>query len=350
MGSFLDKPVTEKETLQGDGNGLVWGCSAMQGWRVDMEDSHTCIASIPSHPEIGLFCVFDGHGGSLVSTRACVDLLPAIEEIEEFKASELSAEALSKSLYEGLLSLDAKLRQIPELAKGEDLSGSTAITSFISPTHIVIGNTGDSRAVLARNGTVEFGSEDHKPNNDEEKNRIKNAGGFIEMGRVCGNLAVSRALGDFQYKDKPELTAQEQKVTAAADMTTIERTETDEFLLLCCDGIWDVMSNEQAVEFVTEQLKGGFKAPEICERLLDHCLLKNSKDNMSALLVLFENAPKSVPGYEVPNIEPDEEDRARMEQEAAEQAAITKRLSSILGRSALGEALGGAAPRAEDAS
>lgn len=75
------------------------------------------------------------------------------------------------------------------------------------------------------------------------------------MGRVCGNLAVSRSLADFQYKDRADLPADKQKVTAASDMTTIARDASDEFLLLCCDGIWDVMSNEDAVEFVSTHLK-----------------------------------------------------------------------------------------------
>lgn len=343
MGSFLDKPVTEKETIDGEGNGLVWGCSAMQGWRVDMEDSHTCISSIPGHPDIGHFCVFDGHGGSLVSQKACVMLLPAIQRTPEWSSESAEPERLRDSLYAGLLELDRELRAIPVLASGEDHSGSTAITSFISSTHIILGNTGDSRAVLARDGKVHFGTEDHKPTNPGETARVQAAAGFIEMGRVCGNLAVSRALGDFQYKDKPDLPADAQKITAAADMTIIERADSDEFLLLCCDGIWDVMSNEQAVEFVTEQLKGGFKAPEICERLLDHCLLKNSKDNMSALLILFPNAPKAVPGYEVASIVLDEEDQARIQKEQEDQAAITRRLSSLLTQAQAAQSDGGSA-------
>jgi len=330
MGSFLDKPVTEKETINGEGNDMIWGCSAMQGWRVDMEDSHTCISSIPDHAEIGHFCVFDGHGGSLVARKACVELLPAIRALDVYKNGDKGAENLSKALYDGLLDLDIEMRKVPELASGEDHSGSTAITSFVTPTHIILGNTGDSRAVLCREGKVHFGTVDHKPTDTRETNRVQAAGGFIEMGRVCGNLAVSRALGDYQYKDRPDLPQEEQKITAAADMTVIKRAATDEFLLLCCDGIWDVMSNEQAVEFVTEQLKGGFKVEEICERLIDHCLVKGSKDNMSVLILLMPAAPKAVPGYTLESIGPDAHDQSRLAEEQREQAAITRRLSSLL--------------------
>jgi serine/threonine protein phosphatase PrpC len=58
------------------------------------------------------------------------------------------------------------------------------------------------------------------------------------MGRVCGNLAVSRALGDFEYKDRKDLPAAQQKITADSDTTIIARVPEDEFLLLACDGIW----------------------------------------------------------------------------------------------------------------
>ena len=85
------------------------------------------------------------------------------------------------------------------------------------------------------------------------------------MGRVCGNLAVSRALGDYFYKDRPEKGDHEQKITALADVIPIERhvcvcgrahgQKDDEYLLLACDGIWDVMTNEDAMAFIHDQLK-----------------------------------------------------------------------------------------------
>ena len=69
---------------------------------------------------------------------------------------------------------------------------------------------------------------------------------------------------------------------------------------MACDGIWDVSTSEAARDFVTTHLKAGLEPQQICERLLDHCLLHDSKDNMTAVLVLFEGAPKPVPGFQVP--------------------------------------------------
>ena len=186
---------------------------------------------------------------------SAVEMLPGIMNGTTYRSGDKSAAALEAALYQGLLDQDQKmLDEHPKLKSTEDHSGSTCIASFISPTHFIIANCGDSRAILVRGGGVHFGTVDHKPTDHGETARIQGAGGFIEMGRVCGNLAVSRSLGDFQYKDRPDLPAAKQKVTSASDMTTITRDPTDEFLLLCCDGIWDVMSNEEVVDFVRNRI------------------------------------------------------------------------------------------------
>ena len=71
---------------------------------------------------------------------------------------------------------------------------------LISPSHIFVANCGDSRAVLYRSGGIGFSTQDHKPINPSEKQRIQNAGGSVMIQRVNGSLAVSRALGDYEYK------------------------------------------------------------------------------------------------------------------------------------------------------
>ena len=140
----------------------------------------------------------------------------------------------------------------------EDHSGSTAITAFVTPDSIVVANCGDSRAILvSTEGNCLFASEDHKPYNEEEKRRIEGAGGTVSMKRVNGDLAVSRALGDFVYKqNKPDgatlAPPDNQQVSVIPDITVIPRRGDMAFLVLCCDGIWDVMSNEQVARLVVD--------------------------------------------------------------------------------------------------
>ena len=71
------------------------------------------------------------------------------------------------------------------------------------------------------------------------------AGGFVEDMRVNGSLAVSRALGDFEYKKNPALPAWEQCVSPLPDVVHHVLSDADEFLVLACDGIWNVMTGQQ---------------------------------------------------------------------------------------------------------
>lgn len=72
----------------------------------------------------------------------------------------------------------------------------------------------------------------------DEKNRITAAGGFVDFGRVNGNLALSRAIGDFEFKKSAELSPENQIVTAFPDVDVHDLTDEDEFLVLACDGKW----------------------------------------------------------------------------------------------------------------
>lgn len=123
----------------------------------------------------------------------------------------------------------AFLKVDSEVAK-EDYSvdtGTTACVVLITPTHIYCSNAGDSRGCLSRDGHAVPLSDDHKPDNDDELARIRKATHMVEDSRVDGNLALSRAFGDFQYKDQKQLTPENQAVTANPDLTKNERTKKD---------------------------------------------------------------------------------------------------------------------------
>eukprot|EP00042_Codosiga_hollandica_P047932 m.527181 g.527181 ORF g.527181 m.527181 type:complete len:515 (+) comp57558_c0_seq1:762-2306(+) len=300
MGNLLRTPVTEKDSIAGAGNGLRYACSAMQGYRVEMEDAHILQHDIPELPGCALFTVFDGHGGKTVSTMSETMQIPALLRTAAFLSGDKSEVTLGKMLHEGFYELDRELRTHPPLQNGEDESGSTATSVLVTPTHIIFANCGDSRSVLFTSSGVKFGTTDHKPNTDSERERINRAGGYVEAGRVNGNLAISRALGDYSFKMSSELPDSEQQVVVESDITIFERSAEDQFLLLACDGIWDVCTNESACEFVVNQLKAGYSPQETCERMLDHCLGLDSKDNMTAMVVLFDGAPQAVEGFVAP--------------------------------------------------
>lgn len=79
MGAFLEKPKTEKSSHLEHGANLSYGLSAMQGWRIDMEDAHTSILSLqPPLKSWAYFGVYDGHAGSKVSERCSTQLLQVL--------------------------------------------------------------------------------------------------------------------------------------------------------------------------------------------------------------------------------------------------------------------------------
>lgn len=241
--------------------------------------------------------------------------------------------ARSKLAFEeALMTIDEEMSKLPEIESGHDQSGSTSVMTLITPSHIVCANTGDSRAVLARSKAAVALSHDHKPFNAGEKERIEAAGSHVQFNRVNGDLAVSRALGDFVYKRCEAVSAEHQAVTAFPEMINEKRLDGDEFIVLACDGIWDVMSSQEVVDKVHDMLQNGRPPPPpnddaaageeggaaadvgaaaaearppvstrpwdlgaVSECLIDHCLRLGSRDNMSVIIVLLDPAFKPKP-------------------------------------------------------
>lgn len=273
MGAFLDKPKTDKRTDCGTGNGLKYGVSSMQGWRAEMEDAHCVTISLPQNrlKDWSFFAVFDGHAGARVSEYCAKRLLEVITNCEEFSVNaDLSPESIQTGIKTGFLKLDDEIRR----SSGEDKSGSTAVCALVSPERIFVANCGDSRMVLSRASRLHFGTKDHKPVNPSERERIQNAGGSVMIQRVNGSLAVSRALGDFDYKNVEGKGQCEQLVSPEPDIFAIERSPEDEFAVLACDGIWDVMSNKEVCDFVRHLLSLTDDLVSICNTVVDTCLSK----------------------------------------------------------------------------
>lgn len=290
MGNHLDKPMTTKDSHDATLNGLSYAASAMQGWRVNMEDTHCAHVITIGGQSATLVCVFDGHGGDLVAIEAAKRIKPTLETALT-DCNILDPQSIGETMQEAMLSLDDELKHMAAVQNGTDKSGCTAIVAILTDTHIIVANAGDARGILVQgDSSVRPMSFDHKPMNPEETARIEAAGGYVSSRRVNGDLAVSRALGDFTYKQADSVPAKDQSVTAFPDIEITERDGTDQFLLLACDGIWDVMTNDEAGAFVKEHVEGGYKGEpmsKVLERLLNKCLEKSSMDNMTAAMVVF---------------------------------------------------------------
>ena len=148
--------------------------------------------------------------------------------------------------------------KMDEQIKPEDCAtqqGTTACVVLITPDKIFCSNSGDSRGVLMQGDTAIGLSEDHKPDNTIERDRIYNANHTVMSQRVDGCLALSRAFGDYRFKDQDELKPEEQAVTAFPDITSRDRTKEDKFIMLACDGIWDCLTNEQCCKKMAYYIK-----------------------------------------------------------------------------------------------
>lgn len=113
-----------------------------------------------------------------------------------------------------------------------------------------------------------------------ERQRIQEAGGTVLIQRVNGSLAVSRALGDFEYKNNSNRRPDQQLVSPEPEITSYTRTDLSKvesqvaFVVLACDGIWDVMSNEELAAYILGRMQVTDDLNEIANSVLDMCLYK----------------------------------------------------------------------------
>ncbi|CAL8353934.1 unnamed protein product [Lota lota] len=290
---YLDRPVLEKQVAEGgSARGVSYGVASMQGWRSQMEDAHTCMAQLKGELAAwSYFAVFDGHAGSTVAQYCSRNLLDHILATGALKAEE-DPEEVKEGIGSGFLAIDSHMHQLTRRDAWER-SGSTAAAVFVSPHHLYFVNCGDSRTLLCRGGEVAFCTEDHKPCNPRERERIQNAGGSVTLQRVNGSLAVSRALGDFNFKEVDRRPQTEQLVSPEPEVYETQRSgDHDEFVILACDGVWDAIGNEELCAFVRSRLQVCDDLREVCSQVLDLCLYKGSLDNMSIILVCFPGAPQ----------------------------------------------------------
>ena len=142
-------------------------------------------------------------------------------------------------------------------------------------TVLYVANSGDTRAVLSKNGQAERMSTDHKADDPAEKDRIKASGGIVLDNRVGGSLAVTRAFGDHSLKNAGLI------VTPFINKHVMRPF--DQYLIIASDGVWDVMDDQDAVNYCKDELNTKQIAQAICKTAID----KGSKDNTSVFVIKF---------------------------------------------------------------
>lgn len=228
--------------------------------------------------------------GSVGSTMDALDLLKKVFQLKRFMG-----DSNGQGSNEGAKA-DGERSSEPEEVLVQ--AGCTAVVAVKLGNELYVANAGDSRGVLSRGGKAIALSEDHKPAQETERSRIIAAGGFLsEIGGVCrvnGNLNLSRAIGDLKYKSNTELPVAEQIITAEPDIRKVTLQAEDKFFLLACDGVWDVMSNQDAIDFIHARLDQGMTPCQASQALLDACLANDPKeargvgcDNMTVVVVML---------------------------------------------------------------
>ncbi|XP_059648059.1 probable protein phosphatase 2C 10 [Cornus florida] len=235
-----------------------------------MEDYH--VAKFVQHQgrELGLFAIFDGHLGDSVPAYLQKHLFHNILKEEEFWTD--TTRSISKA-YER--TDQAILSHNPDLGRG----GSTAVTAILmNGRKLWVANVGDSRAVLSRGGQAIQMSIDHEPNT--ERDSIEDKGGFVsnmpgDVARVNGQLAVSRAFGDKNLKSH---------LRSDPDVRADDIDADTDLLILASDGLWKVMSNQEAVD-IAKKIKNPLRA---AKQLAAEALNRESKDDISCVVVRFK--------------------------------------------------------------
>ncbi|XP_050141559.1 probable protein phosphatase 2C 76 isoform X1 [Malus sylvestris] len=254
-----------------EGGKLSCGYSSFRGKRATMEDFYDVKMSKIDGQMVCLFGIFDGHGGSRAAQYLKEHLFDNLMKHPQFMTD--TKLAISESYQQ----TDADFLDSERDTYRDD--GSTASTAVLVGNHLYVANVGDSRTVISKAGKAIALSEDHKPNRSDERKRIENAGGVVMWAgtwRVGGVLAMSRAFGNRMLK---------QYVVAEPEIQDQVVDDDFEFLVLASDGVWDVLTNEVAVEVAKTE-----EEPEAAARKLTAvAFCRGSADNITCIVVKFQH-------------------------------------------------------------
>jgi len=295
--------------------------------------------AVDSSP-LGLFGVFDGHNGFSVAETLQKNFANDFEALfrrleSKLEMKEVNFDHSMQQLFEeAILAIDMRILQSDYLLQlagqqtksdsgyreGKAFAGSCGVIMAVVPSRgssprkslakfkksiqVFIAHIGDCRAVLSNDGVAISLTEDHTPNLKSEKVRIEAAGGWVQNGRVNGNLGVSRSVGDIQFKTFSEtpgmcngkedvvgsLWNSCQQVISKPDVKHFTVEEPFEFVVLASDGLWDVFQPQECVNFVRNYLFKTKNIDKTAAELIQKALKRGSQDNVSVVIVAFHQA------------------------------------------------------------
>ncbi|RWW90212.1 hypothetical protein BHE74_00000640 [Ensete ventricosum] len=241
-----------------------------------------CKSALVRHDSL----VFDGHGGRHAADFACSNLPRFLLEDEDFPKE------IERAVASAFLQTDTAFAEVCSV-NSSLASGTTALAALVIGRSLVVANAGDCRAVLCRRGKAIDMSQDHKPACSKERKRIEALGGHVYDGYLNGLLNVARAIGDWHINGMKDSDGSG-PLSAEPEVMKMWLTEDDEFLILGCDGIWDVFLSQNAVDFARRKLQEHNDPAACCKELVDEALKRKSSDNLAVVLVCFQSKPPPV--------------------------------------------------------
>jgi serine/threonine protein kinase/serine/threonine protein phosphatase PrpC/CRP-like cAMP-binding protein len=269
---------------------------------------------------MAMFGVFDGHNGESTAEYLVQRFPVALGASAPFPSQLRSALTSAASTVDNEYMDLAERFHLSDGATGtlvlfELVSSGELTASASSPAasrqaaseggkfiRVTCANVGDSRAVLCRRGVAVELSKDHKCTRPDERRRIEAAGGWIAKDRLCGVLAVTRAYGDIEHKrlkgecwgktfSGDTLISEPEFRTESLDPPVLGMPPRDEFIIVACDGVWDVMTSQQAVNFVRRSIAAHGDASLAARDLVQKAIDLNTIDNCTAAIIFLSHQP-----------------------------------------------------------
>ncbi|KAI3417451.1 PPM-type phosphatase domain-containing protein [Psidium guajava] len=264
--------LKKRENKEFEVEGRDYCLASKKGMRDVMEDSYGVTVDVAGDPKQAFFAVIDGHGGRAAADYVAENLGNNILREAETLGKERGSP--EEAIRKGYLVTDKEF-----LSQGV-ASGACAASVLLKDGHLHAANVGDCRVVLCRKGVADALTRDHRVSREDERLRIENSGGFVHrrngVWRIHGSLAISRAIGDLHLKEW---------VISEPEIKTRRIMPDCEFLIMASDGLWDKVSDQEAVDLVSKQ--SNFQ--ESCKKLVELACSRGNVDDITVMLINLRN-------------------------------------------------------------